>query len=81
MTAGARFGVSRIITPAGAVSVANPRPMARRNRKSRKANADKRAARDVKPTAEEMKQERTFFIVTGIVTLLIVIGLFVFLTN
>ena len=55
--------------------------MARRNRKSRKAKADEKARRDVKPTAEEMKQERTFFIVTGVVTLLIVIGLFFFLTR
>lgn len=55
--------------------------MARRNRKSRKANAEKRAARDVKPTAEERQQERTFFLVTAVVTLLIVIGLFVFLTR
>lgn len=55
--------------------------MARRNRKSRKAKADRRTQREVKPTAEEMKQEKTFFIVTGIVTLLIVIGLFIFLTQ
>ena len=55
--------------------------MARRNRKSRKANAAQKSRREVKPTAEEMKQERTFFIVTAVLTVLIVIALFVFLTS
>lgn len=54
--------------------------MARRNRKSRKAKAGRRAQRDVKPTAEEMKQEKTFFIIVGVVTLLVVVALFLFLT-
>jgi len=51
--------------------------MARRNRKSRQA---KQPGRNRKPSAEELQQERSFFIWAGVITLAIVALLyFVFL--
>jgi len=49
--------------------------MARRNRKSRNAN---KAAnpKNEKITAEELQQEKSFFMWAGIITLVIVVGLY-----
>ncbi|MFK8054588.1 MAG: hypothetical protein AB8F78_00590 [Saprospiraceae bacterium] len=49
--------------------------MARRNRKSRNSNQSN-TAKNEKPTEEELQQERSFFIWTGVITLLIVVGLY-----
>jgi len=46
--------------------------MARRNRKSRNS----RTPKDVKPTNEELKQEKSFFVWTGIITLVVVVLLY-----
>ncbi len=50
--------------------------MARRNRKSRNAQQSNNSGKDVKPTEEELQQERSFFIWTGIITLLVVVGIY-----
>jgi len=49
--------------------------MARRNRRSRNANQTN-SSKEVAPTEEELQQERSFFIWVGIITVLIVIGLY-----
>ena len=46
--------------------------MARRNRKSRQARVEK----TVKRTAEDARQEKSFFLWTGAITLLIVVALY-----
>ena len=46
--------------------------MARRNRKSRQANTPK----NVKPTEEELKQEKSFFVWVGVITLVVVVLLY-----
>lgn len=46
--------------------------MARRNRKSRQNQTPK----NVKPTAEELKQEKSFFVWTAIITVVVVVLLY-----
>lgn len=49
--------------------------MARRNRKSRNANKGA-SQKNEKITAEELQQEKSFFMWAGIITLVIVVGLY-----